>query len=103
MVSAITFSEDGRTLLSAGQDGTLCVWDVGRGKPRRQVALGGPAISCAALPGGGKVLALGRFDKPLELWDVGSAKALRSVLAVVRITGPAAWAGDAPPWRGCRA
>jgi WD40 repeat protein len=78
------YSPDGRTLVSAGSDDTIRLWDPSRRAPTR--SLGGvPAeLSSVALSGDGRILAAGGdHDPTIRLWEMPSRAALPG------LTGPA--------------
>jgi WD40 repeat protein len=74
-VPALQFARHGRTLASAGEDGTLRLWDVQTGKPRHVVRGGRkvPFTSVAFSPDG-QTLAAGATGVPVRLWDVETGK-----------------------------
>lgn len=71
-VKTLDFSRDGSTLLSAGNDGQVLLWDRDGGWENRQRFTGTPAIRCARFsPDGTKVAAVG-FRPQLFLLGVGT-------------------------------
>lgn len=71
-VKTLEFSRDGSTLLSAGNDGQVLLWDRDGGWENRQRFTGAPAINCARFsPDGTKVAAVG-FRPQLFLLGVGT-------------------------------
>jgi WD40 repeat protein len=72
-VLSVAWSPDGAKLATAGNDGTVRLWDVAA---RRQI--GEPlfghnfAVSSVAFNPGGDVLASAGYDRTVRLWDVSS-------------------------------
>ncbi len=95
-VRAVDFSEDGRSLLTAGDDGLVRVWDLaGEGavlrRPVRELApadgAAPTAVAAAATsPGPAPLIAAGREDGRIDLWRPGEARArtIRRVAGAVK-------------------
>jgi WD40 repeat protein len=95
-VSFTAFTRDGKALLTAGEDGTAHLWDLGTGKEIRRFGpkQGNPGNGLHAWPGAvlvftgyggnssvalapdGKVLAIGSPDGTVQMWDVATGKEL---------------------------
>lgn len=76
-VQTLDFSRDGSTLVSAGNDGQVLLWDRDNGWENRQRITGAPAIRCARFsPDGTKVAAVG-FQPQLFLLGVGNSSQLK--------------------------
>src|SRR5262249_11419148 len=57
--SMLTFTPDGKTLVTAGNDGVLRLWDAATGKEQQHVALGNRGqVASAAVTADGKTVAL---------------------------------------------
>jgi WD40 repeat protein/tRNA A-37 threonylcarbamoyl transferase component Bud32 len=65
----LAWAGDDRTLVSAGNDGTVRWWDAAAGRPGRVWAVGGGA-GCVAVAPDGRTAAVGTGDGHLALWDV---------------------------------
>ena len=93
----VDVTEDGKTIVSGGGYGWLCIWDAESGAlvhklggvgPQRQEALrllksrlDDTAIRCLSLAPGGKRVAVGRKSGAVELWDVQTGKLLQQEYA----------------------
>ena len=70
-VNCLAVSPDGRWLASGGEDGIICVWDIGSG--RRLKSMRGHArasIYSLAFSKDGTVLISGCADNSVRVWDV---------------------------------
>jgi RNA polymerase sigma factor (sigma-70 family) len=76
---SVTFTPDGKALVTAGLGGYACIWDGTTGRELRQ--FGQPPLSsarCAALSLDGFTLASGHDDGAIRLWETATGKPLRS-------------------------
>ena len=70
-VNCLAVSPDGRWLASGGEDGIICVWDIGSG--RRLKSMRGHArasLYSLAFSRDGTVLVSGCADNSVRVWDV---------------------------------
>jgi WD40 repeat protein len=90
-ISFVAHTPDGKGLVTDSQDGTLRLWDLATGAEVRrfvktvkrtadggQIALVRSQGHGAALSPDGKVLAAGAADGTITLWDLATAKVIRS-------------------------
>ncbi len=76
-VSALAFTEDSMTLVTAGRDGNVKTWDIGTAKERRVIANAYPGwIETLAVTRDGKRLACAGQDGIIRHWDLTNGNAL---------------------------
>jgi WD40 repeat protein len=88
-ITAVSFSGDGRTLLTAADDGLAKLWDVAGAEAKLLRVVGQddpdaatpllPVTAAALSPVPGGPIALGRKDGKLEIWYPGSGQPRRPV------------------------
>jgi WD40 repeat protein len=79
----VSFHPNGRTLASAGFDGTVRIWDVGAGKLTRTIgAHGGYAERVFFLPGGKQLVSCGgtmnNQDGSIAVWDADTGREVKT-------------------------
>jgi RNA polymerase sigma factor (sigma-70 family) len=74
---SLTFSRDGKELISAGWNRVVRVWEPVTGKELRHFAGPDKGFDVIALSPDGKVLAGGSLDGNVYLWDAATGKELR--------------------------
>jgi WD40 repeat protein len=73
--SALTFTGDGKLLVSAHGDGYLELWDGSTGQHRgRLISPTGAGFTCLACSADGKHLAAGDEAQDIWIWDLGTGK-----------------------------
>jgi hypothetical protein len=77
--TALAFTPDGRSLLSAGQDSALRVWEVMTGKERHHFGIDEGAVLAGACSPDGHVVVTGGFDGGIRFWEASTGSALRQV------------------------
>jgi RNA polymerase sigma factor (sigma-70 family) len=70
LVLALAFSHDGKQLVSAGGDGVLRLWDVGRRELRAVIGGHAAEVWSVAFSPDDRYVASGSFDTTARLWEV---------------------------------
>ncbi|WP_229899432.1 WD40 repeat domain-containing protein [Streptomyces capoamus] len=76
-MASLAFSPDGHTLVSAGADGKLRLWDVTTGASRAVLT---DLASAVTFSGDGRTRAAGHDDGTVRLWDVAT-RTVRATLS----------------------
>ena len=67
---SVAYSPDGKTLASAGDDGTVKLWEGATGKEQATLRGHSREVWSVAYSPDGKTLASGSWDGTVKLWDV---------------------------------
>lgn len=73
-VHAAVITSDGQSIVSAGDDRRIIVWDVKSGAPRREWIAHEKQIPSLAISPDGETLASGSRDNSIRLWKLGSGE-----------------------------
>lgn len=75
-VEALAFTPDGSRLVSAGQDATVCVWDLQSGKHVYRLEADDQGFASVAVTSDGRTAIAGCMDKTIRAWDLESGNAI---------------------------
>ena len=79
-ITSISYSGDGRLLLTAGYDGTARMWQVETGFLLSAIAAHPQPIYAAVLSRDGRLIVTGSHDRTAKVWQTATGKLLRSFL-----------------------
>jgi WD40 repeat protein len=78
-IVGLSFSRDGKTLVSAGGDGNIKFWDVATGQVKRTLSGHTNAVYKAIFSPDEKLLASSSRDATARIWDVATGKELHTL------------------------
>ncbi|MFO1019518.1 MAG: serine/threonine-protein kinase [Planctomycetales bacterium] len=78
-IHSLELSPDETLLVSAGEDGTVRLWDVASRTEMRVLAGHEGWVACARFSPDGKLIASGGADKLIRIWEVESGRQLRTM------------------------
>lgn len=75
-VNSLTFSADGKALLSASHDGTIKLWDLETGREKTTLRGHTSSVQSAVFTPDGRSVASSSFDRTVRLWDLPTSKSI---------------------------
>jgi len=76
-ITGLSFSDDGKRLVSSSDDKTVRVWDMKSGQTVKVLNEHTGPVYAVSISGNGKICAYGGMDKSVRVWDVDSGKVIR--------------------------
>ena len=76
---AVTFSPDGRQVISGGEDGTLRFWNAASGEPLRTLRAHQSCVNMVAYSPSGAIFATASCDRTIKLWDAATLNPLATL------------------------
>jgi WD40 repeat protein len=93
-VMSVSFSADGRQVVSGGQDGNVKLWDLASGEEQACMAHGGRGVMSVSFSADGRQVVSGRclhgLDGNVKLWDLASGAEVPSNNSALAAPSPAA-------------
>lgn len=78
VVHSLSFSPDGRSLVSGDEDANVILWSVKNGRRLKTMKGHDSAVNSVAFSPNGKRIVSGSFDQTVKLWDVRTGSTLRT-------------------------
>ena len=78
-VNAVAVTPDGRRAVSASEDQTLKVWDLGSGRELRTLTGHSRSVNAVAVTPDGRRAVSASDDQTLKVWDLASGRELRTL------------------------
>ena len=73
-VNYVTFSPDGRSLATGGDDGTVRLWDLNSDKPPTTLGKHADWVTCVLFTPDGQRLVSGAKDKQVKIWEINTSR-----------------------------
>ena len=83
-VNSVSFSPDGSTMASGGEDSTVRLWDVNTGSELHTLTEHTSAINSVSFSPDGATVASGSEDRTVRLWDANTGSSLRTLTGHTR-------------------
>lgn len=93
-VNAVLFTADGKRIVSAGEDGTVKIWNVDDGSLENTLDAHAGGVNAIALTEDGTILASGGADGLVKFWSPKTGKLLRIIRAHAKAVRTLAWSPD---------
>jgi eukaryotic-like serine/threonine-protein kinase len=93
-IFALGFAADGKTLVSAGADSTVRLWDVAAGREWKRLETRTSVVGAIAFSPDRKVMATASTDQTVELWDTSTWRALGALRGHLNEVWAVAFAPD---------
>ena len=78
-VSSVSFSGDGRTVVTGSRDKTARIWEAGTGRLVHTLKAHKDAVTAVAFNPEGSVVASGSVDRTIIIWDAGSGQPITAL------------------------
>ncbi|MEN6318096.1 MAG: caspase family protein [Syntrophaceae bacterium] len=92
--NSVSFSPDGRSVLTGGDDQTLKLWDVSTGEEIRSFTGHASLVSSVAFSPDGRYALSGSWDQTLKLWDVETGKEIKTFNGHVNLVSSVTFSPD---------
>ena len=93
-IRTLTFTPDGKFLISGGDDNAILVWEAETGKFVRRLDGSTNWVMALAVSPDGKRLASGGFDKTIRIWDLAAGTKVKDIAANNQYVLSLAWSPD---------
>jgi len=78
-ITSLVFAKNGKWLVSASQDNSLCVWNIESGEKMKILSGHTDNVWAVAVSPDGKFLASGAWDNIIKIWDTDSWNCLKTI------------------------
>jgi WD40 repeat protein len=93
-VNSVSFSPDGRSVLTGSDDQTLKLWDVSTGEEIRSFTGHTSLVSSVTFSPDGRYALSGSWDQTLKLWDVETGKEIKTFIGHMNLVSSVSFSLD---------